>query len=237
MSEEIDRLWNLKGLDEQLVQARAALTRFPEQKKALEARAAEERHKLGELQVRVADALKKRRDLEREAEAVTAQEMKFAAQLPQVKKNEEYQALLHEITGCKKKRSDIETQVLMQMDVEESIGREKPKVEQALKTAEGELATRLTQIESEERGAQARVDDLLRRREAEMAPLAPATRTRYERIHQSKNGMAIVAMTKGACGGCYRAQPPQAIQEAKRRDRLIVCDGCGRLVVWPPEGA
>jgi hypothetical protein len=27
------------------------------------------------------------------------------------------------------------------------------------------------------------------------------------------------------------------IQEARRGDRLLTCDGCGRLLVWPPEAA
>jgi uncharacterized metal-binding protein len=27
------------------------------------------------------------------------------------------------------------------------------------------------------------------------------------------------------------------LQEARRGDRLLVCDGCGRLLVHPPDGA
>ena len=45
----------------------------------------------------------------------------------------------------------------------------------------------------------------------------------------------MVAIVKGACGGCFRAQPPQVLQEARRGDRLLACDGCGRLLIWPPE--
>jgi len=45
----------------------------------------------------------------------------------------------------------------------------------------------------------------------------------------------VVAIVKGACGGCFRAQPPQVLQEARRGDRLLACDGCGRLLIWPPE--
>jgi len=41
-------------------------------------------------------------------------------------------------------------------------------------------------------------------------------------------------IVKGACGGCFRAQPPQVLQEARRRDRMLSCDGCGRLMVLPP---
>ena len=73
------------------------------------------------------------------------------------------------------------------------------------------------------------------RREKHIAGLPPGTRSRYERIVQSRDGRAVVAILKGACGGCFRNQPPQVLQEARRRDRLLVCEGCGRLVIWPPD--
>jgi predicted nucleic acid-binding Zn-ribbon protein len=47
----------------------------------------------------------------------------------------------------------------------------------------------------------------------------------------------VVPIVKTACGGCFRTQPPQVLQEARRHDRVLVCDGCGRLLVMPPEGA
>ena len=51
-------------------------------------------------------------------------------------------------------------------------------------------------------------------------------------------GRAVVPiLPKGACGGCFRGQPPQVLQEARRGDRVLLCDGCGRMMVWPPEGA
>ena len=67
------------------------------------------------------------------------------------------------------------------------------------------------------------------------ARLTAATKSRYERIRASKEGRAVVPIQKGACGGCYRGQPPQMLQEARRGDRLRTCDGCGRLLIWPPD--
>ena len=235
MSEEIDRLWNLKDLDEQMVAAKAALTKFPELRAQLERRAADAKKDLEGLNARTLEAQKKRRELEKDAEVTVEQERKFASQLPNVKKNEEYQALLHEIAGAKARRSDIETQVLVQMDAEEALAQEKPGIEKALKAAEAELAARRSEIDADEAAAKAKVDAIQAQRAEQLAPLSAATRSRYERVHASKGGVAVVPILKGACGGCYRAQPPQTLQEARKRDRLIVCEGCGRLLIWPPE--
>ncbi len=236
MSEEIDHLWNLKDLDEQLVAARSALKKFPEQRKALEARAVEAKQELNALNAKIADAQKRRRELEKDAEVTIEQERKFSMQLPMVKKNEEYQALLHEIAGAKARRSEIETQVLIQMDAEEALAGQKPAVEKSLKAAEAELTARASEIDAAEQRAQQQVNDIETKRQRELAPISAGTRSRYERVHAS-NGQAVVAIVKGACGGCYRGQPPQVLQEARKRDRLIICEGCGRLLIWPPEGA
>jgi predicted nucleic acid-binding Zn-ribbon protein len=233
---EFDRLWALRGLDEDLVAAQAALRRFPEQRTAIEKRVSSERQALEQLKARVGALQLERRKLESDADALTAQERKFQSQLPAVKKNEEYQALLHEIAASREKRSNVETDILVRLDDEERLAGERPTLERALAAAEQELLERIARLEAEEAGERAKVADLEERRTAELEGLTPVTRARYERIRASRDGRAVVAISKGACGGCYRAQPPQALQEAKRRERPIVCDGCGRLLLWPPEG-
>jgi predicted nucleic acid-binding Zn-ribbon protein len=45
----------------------------------------------------------------------------------------------------------------------------------------------------------------------------------------------VAALHNGACGACFRALPPAALQEARRRERLLSCDGCGRFLMLPPE--
>src|SRR5205823_12527842 len=100
-----------------------------------------------------------------------------------------------------------------------------------------EVAARRAQIDREEAEARQRLDALEAERKRHLEKLPTPTRLRYERIHGSREGRAVVPILKGACGGCYRAQPPQMINEAKKGDRLLTCDGCGRLMIWPPDGA
>jgi predicted nucleic acid-binding Zn-ribbon protein len=150
-----------------------------------------------------------------------------------VKKNEEYTALLTEIKGAKTRRSDRETDLLMLMEEEEQAGRERPVVERAL--AGIEATSRRKEIDQEEGNEREQVAALEAERASLMTRLPQGTRTRYERIRVSKNGRAVVPIVKGACGGCFRGQPPQVLQEARRGDRLLLCDGCGRLLIWPPD--
>lgn len=235
LNEELGTLWALHELDERLVVLNASLARFPGQRKAISDRVSGDhadmdalKKVLGELQVR-------RRQLEKDIEALVAEERKFQGQLPLVKKNEEYAALLHEIAGAKQKRSDRETDLLTLMDDEERRQGEKPALEKRVAADEAEAASRLKAIDAEEQQERERVAGIESERAALSGRLAPGTRTRYERIRASKEGRAVVPIQKGACGGCFRGQPPQMLQEARRGDRLLVCDGCGRLLIWPPD--
>ena len=234
MSDEIDRLWTLHGLDEEVHGIRAELARFPEQRRELERRVAEARAKLEHARAHLGELQKGRRDLERDANALAEQERKFQAQLPAIKKNEEYTALLHEIEATRRKRSDLETEILVRMDGEEQEQRERPALERALQAAEQEAAVRARALDAAEAEENRKLAALEARREANFGGLPATTRARYERVHASRDGRAVVPILKGACGGCFRQQPPQMLQEARRRDHPLSCEGCGRLIVWPP---
>src|SRR5438093_200594 len=156
MSDELDRLWALKDLDERASLLRAELKRFPEQRATLERAVAEQSAKLERHRAQTGANQVKRRELEREIESLTAQERKFQSQTFAVKKNEEYRALLDEIEGVKKKRSDLETDVLMTFEAEERLSGERAAAERALQSAQREAAERTRQIDAEERAARER---------------------------------------------------------------------------------
>jgi predicted nucleic acid-binding Zn-ribbon protein len=234
---EIEALWALQALDESAAALSVQLGRHAAERKLLEERLRAERTHLDGYKTRIADLQKKRRDIEREIETLVGDERKFQSQLPMVKKNEEYQALLHEISGVKRKRSDRETDLLVMMEDEDRAAGERPAFERALASAESESAERGRAIDANEQGERERLAQLDAERGEWMAKLPPATRARYERIRASLGGRAVVAISKGACGGCYRGASPQMLQEAKRGDRVLLCDGCGRMLIWPPEAS
>jgi len=237
VSVELDLLWNLRGLDEQLVVVERALRSFPEQRGAIERRLAGARTRLEQLRTELVELQKKRRTLEQEIGGLHEVERKFQSQLFSIKKNEEYTALLHEIEGTRQRRSDLETEVLLGLEAEDRAQAARASLERELAAAEREGAERLSRLEAEELEQREEAERLEGERRRHLEGLAPALRGRYERIRGSREGRAVVPILKGACGGCFRAQPPQVVQEARRRDRVLTCEGCGRLLLWPPEVA
>jgi predicted nucleic acid-binding Zn-ribbon protein len=237
VTDELRVLWSLHELDERLVSLQEALRRYPGQRSALDERLTAERRRLEVARQQITDLQLKHRQVEKDIEALTAEERKFMSQLPLVKKNEEYTALLHEIQGAKAKRSDRETELLLMMEDEQKLQGERPALERSVADLEAETKQRLERIEVEEKAERDQVAGVERERSDLLAKLPATTRSRYERIRSSREGRAVVPILKGACGGCYRGQPPQALQEARRGDRVLICDGCGRMLMLPPETA
>ena len=235
MTDELRHHWILHEIDEEAVRHEGERAKLPAQRQAFEARVAGERRKLAEIDARAAALDKRRRELERDIATFEAQEKKYRVQLDAVTDQKQFEAVQHEIAGVAGKRSDLETQALTVMDDEERNTGARPHAAEVLARAERESGEGLARIAAE----QARLDGLIAaldaRRIETTALLEPSARTRYERARLLRGGRGVAAIDKGACGGCYRNLAPHALQEARKRDHLIVCDGCGRLVMLPPE--
>ncbi len=52
----------------------------------------------------------------------------------------------------------------------------------------------------------------------------------YTRLRGNyKNGLAVVMVKRGACGGCFNVVPPQRQADIKDKKKIIVCEHCGRI--------
>lgn len=52
----------------------------------------------------------------------------------------------------------------------------------------------------------------------------------YTKIRSNAmNGLAVVLVKRGACGGCFNMVPPQRQVEIREKKKIIVCEHCGRV--------
>ena len=56
--------------------------------------------------------------------------------------------------------------------------------------------------------------------------------TAFKRIRKNaRNGLAVVPIQRGACGGCFNKIPPQRQMDIKLGKKIIVCEYCGRIMI------
>jgi hypothetical protein len=62
----------------------------------------------------------------------------------------------------------------------------------------------------------------------------PRLLTAFKRLRKgAHNGLAVVCIERGSCGGCYNKIPPQKQMDIKMHKKVMVCEYCGRIIVDP----
>ncbi|NUM52144.1 MAG: hypothetical protein HUU46_00725 [Candidatus Hydrogenedentes bacterium] len=170
------------------------------------------------------------KDCERDIEQKQAQILKYKTQLNSVKKNEEYQALLHEIDMIEKQIGVKEERILVLMDEIDAakvrLAEDKKRIDQELKQIAGQCA----EIDAELAEAISSRHALEAQREPLRATVEPGLLSKYNRIRAAKKtGAAIVPMNGATCSGCNMAVTPQAVNEILG-GKVHACAHCGRLL-------
>ena len=76
-------------------------------------------------------------------------------------------------------------------------------------------------------------EDALLKRSAECEQLVEdRLLVAYKRIRKNaRNGLAVVGISRDACGGCFNKIPPQHQLDICTHKKIIVCEYCGRILV------
>jgi len=156
---------------------------------------------------------------------------KYQNQLYDVTSNKEYDAITQEIEMKKNEIDEGEFHILeieqekenLEAKLKENL-EEKHHIKDELKSKEKELTNVLKATEDKEL-------NLKHQREKIAMRLDKPILRRYERIRNAKNGIAVVSISRDACGGCYKTIPPQKIVEIEKLTELIQCEVCGRIVI------
>lgn len=155
---------------------------------------------------------------------------KLQGQLYTLKTNKEYSAMLTEIEGVKADNSLIEEDIIRFMD-EIELSRKKILEEKELFKAEELKAHKEKEnISAKAREIEARLSELNEKRGGIAPHIEKQIISRYERILKNKDGLAIVRVEGGSCGGCHMNLPPQVISDVKLREDIVVCGSCLRML-------
>ena len=60
------------------------------------------------------------------------------------------------------------------------------------------------------------------------------TLKRYEKVRQTRGGIALASASNEECDVCNVRMRPQVFQEVRRNDNIIACESC-RRILYDPE--
>lgn len=173
---------------------------------------------------------------QKKAEVLEAQACveRYQKQLNDVKNNREYDTLSKEIEYetleielCNKKIREANDQVAARTQDLDRASMELHEREQVLVEKKNELEDILEETREEEVLLKERAKDL-------ETKIEPRLLTSFKRIRKNaRNGLGIVYVQNGACGGCFNMIPPQRQLDIKMHKKIIVCEYCGRILIDP----
>ena len=170
----------------------------------------------------------KRLELDAGTRKTTIQRLK--TQQFETRKNEEYQALGHEITRYEKDVDDLETK---ELEIMEEMDGHKA----ALKSAEAALAKTRGFVDEDLASIVARrgrLEGEIRDVEAERAQLSASVSESmmplYQRLMKTKAGLAVAPMQDGKCGGCHMKLIASTVVAVQSEAEVTRCENCGRVL-------
>lgn len=226
----IEQLLVIQDLDRQLAQLRREKKDVPERVAMIEARLHAHRESLKAAQEEIKKTTASMKQLEVDIEAARQKIQRFREQEMQIKSNEEYRALEHEIAVVQQSIRGMEDQELALMEKLEEL-------KATAKTRENDLQLEERRVEEDKALLQKRVEtvdgniaDLERKRSGLVQHVDPTWLARYEKVFRRWGDFAVVAIENGACGGCHMKLTPQIVHDAKKGERIVTCSYCNRML-------
>ena len=231
MESTLDLLLKIQSLSDEVADAKTKITQIPEEIAKLEKQIKIREEELKTAEARIID-LKKNYKLKEIEIADNEEKMeKLNTQTFAVKTNEEYRAILNEVDFLKKRNKEIEDEMLGFMEEEEKLKNSIDAIRAETKEFTDSTRSKITELEhrresltEQQKSAEGNLKD-------DLAKLPDDVRALYKRVAEVRD-KTVCAIVDNTCTGCYANLTHQFLNELKKRNRILLCDNCGRILVY-----
>lgn len=230
MFEAFQRLAELQACDDELWACEQEHRGLPARRTGLQAERAAAEAAAAQAREALQQAETEQRRVESELQDQEALRTRLEGQQFQVKTNDAYTALLHEIEAAQRTISECETRLLEGMDEIESARAAFASAEAAGREAAARADVEAQAIDAREKQLDAELTRLRAARVRVVADSDPKLIEQYERI-ATRRRPAVVRVRGTLCLGCRVDIPPQQCIEIQRAERVISCGSCQRILL------
>ena len=233
MLPDIENLLKLQVADKEIRRLQDEIAEFPKRIAAIEQKLAGTKDQLEKAQAAIkADEAAKRKH-EGTISEVRGKISKYRDQSLDVKTNDQYRALLHEIQFAEKEIAGTEDKILELMVNADARAAE-------VKAAQAELKAETAEIEKEKEQARQRTEEdekLLAewrgKRDQLRSGIDEDLLRQYERVSKFR-GSGIAEVRDHKCMGCQVMLRPQTYNEIRSGQQIVYCDSCQRVLYFNP---
>jgi predicted nucleic acid-binding Zn-ribbon protein len=233
-SPTIELLLILQDRDTRRLGVEAQMKAVPREIAAVEQRIGAEKAAIDAAKGELRELESKKKLLETEIGSAETQRGRYQTQQLSVKKNDEYQALGHQIQDVQRQIEDLEGKELEAMYAIDEARRRFAAAEATLKQNIVGHESRIRSLK--ERGAS--LSDELKAAEAAVAEAriaVPEPALQAYDLAARRRMPAVVPIRGGKCGGCHLKVSSEVESAARGKTsdtEFALCDQCGQMVYW-----
>ncbi|HEU5459653.1 MAG TPA: C4-type zinc ribbon domain-containing protein [Pyrinomonadaceae bacterium] len=233
MKAELQKLIALQNLDTTIRKLEKDQEAIPERRAEIEREFDQRAFEIRALETRRDEAKHTRARLENEVVEQKGRAERAERNLMSSKKQDEYTAAIREADSARKQISQLETQILEQLETLEQ-------AEAALNERAGEIASlnsdreaRLKAFDDETGTIGDRLAIARKERDEVFANLPKQMSGMYARIKaRIRDGVAVAEARNRSCTACFMSLRPQVMAEIRRGEEVLTCDNCGRILYF-----
>lgn len=232
VSETLSKMLILQDRDMKLQQVEGLLASIPLERKEALGRIAQLKAQIeaGRQNIKALEARAK--GIETEMGSIEAQVIKYKNQQLIVKKNEEYQALIHEIEAAQGRISGLETEELEALyELDEA---RKQQAESEVKLSEAiELEKKqILRLDEKEARTKGELEGARQAVEKADAALDNPSRSKYRQVARGLKFPVIVELAAHKCSGCHMKVSNAVDGDVRVGKEITTCDNCGRILFY-----
>jgi uncharacterized protein len=233
MLPEIENLLHLQDADKEIRRLQDEIAELPKRVAAIEHKLADTKAQLEKAQAAVKADEATRRKHDTTISDLRGKISKYRDQSLDVKTNDQYKALLHEIQFAEKEIAATEDKILELMLNSDARDKE-------VKAAQADLKAETAEIEKEKADARQRTAEDEKqlaawrgKRDQLRAGVNEDLLRHYERVSKFR-GSGISEVRDHKCMACQVMLRPQTYNDVRTGQQTVVCDSCQRILYFNP---
>jgi predicted nucleic acid-binding Zn-ribbon protein len=227
---ELEQLLVLQDRQQKIKQIETEIKTLPLQKNNLEAQLAASAASVEALKQKARQVEIDRKKLELDVGTRAESIARLKTQQYQTRKNDEFQAMGHEIERYENEIRKIEDEELELMEQAEKLKAEFGADEKRAAVAKESISRQMTDLEAKSKTLESRLEDLTKERAELAGKIDEDLLGRFERLFASKGDAVVVALEHEVCTGCHMKVTTATAARVKAGKEIVSCEQCGRIL-------
>ena len=231
IEKKLDNLLKLQEIDSKIFELKQVRGALPDEIEDLEDELVGYNKRLEKFNDEIENKTKDIEDLKNKTSEAKKLIKKYKDQQMNVRNNREYDAISKEI-----ELQELDSKIFIKKSGEnevkiEEINEQVKATKKVIKEKTQILKSKKADLEALSGESQEEEKKLATKKAKAAKKVEPSLLLSYEKlVERQRNGLAIVKVSRGACGGCFNVVPAQRQAEIKEKKKIILCEYCGRIL-------